>query len=374
MWLLGRKNEAAQVEKNARLSAMLAEKDKQLGEALEWVRLTEERAARCERRNKADHGLMENLAVFSQSLAATQASLAALANNMRMEQDRAIDAQVLARTSCESIDRISDNLSTLAAQSQTAAGKVGSLDERAQQVGGILQLIEEIAAQTNLLALNAAIEAARAGEAGRGFAVVADEVRKLAERTSNATSNIANLVKEIRSDSGASRDQMATLASQAAVFSQDGQAAVLSMRQLLEMSTGNEQAASVSSLQSFCELAKVDHLIYKFRVYQVLFGISNDDESKFASYRACRLGKWYYEGEGRELFSQLPGFRSIEAPHERVHEFALAALRAHAAGDDEAAIRGVAEMERASISVLEGLERMAKSGTSSPAQLNGARE
>ena len=110
---------------------------------------------------------------------------------------------------------------------------------------------------------------------------------------------------------------MGQLAEQAASFSQDGEAAAGTMKQLLDMSTSMEGSIAASALRGFCELAKMDHLIYKFRVYQVMFGLSDEDIGHFGSHQHCRFGKWYYEGEGRAGFSHLPGFREIEAPHAR---------------------------------------------------------
>ena len=339
---------AERERESAALAARLGEMQRQIDEARAQLR--------------ARHELAAQFVAFHESLTATQGSVANLANGLRAEKDRAVAAQEVSIGSRAAIDRIAANLGKLAEESDGAAAQVGELDTHAQQVSGILSMIRDIADQTNLLALNAAIEAARAGESGRGFAVVADEVRKLAERTSNATGEISALVERIRNGSADSRKRMEELARQAQRFSQEGGAAAGTMRELLDLSSAMEKAVAGSSLRGFCDLARLDHLVFKMRLYKVLFGLSDEAAESFASHKHCRLGKWYYEGEGRECFSKLPGYRELEAPHVTVHDAAQRALVAHAAGDAAATVAAVAEVERASLQVLAALERMAEAG------------
>lgn len=144
------------------------------------------------------------MAVDQVSTAATEMSAAIheVADNAHSTADAAREADHQGHAAADVVSATMSDLRRLAADVEEAAGVINNLEQDTDKIGGVLSVIEGIAEQTNLLALNAAIEAARAGEQGRGFAVVADEVRALAARTQDSTRDIQQMIQKLQSGTG----------------------------------------------------------------------------------------------------------------------------------------------------------------------------
>ncbi|KNE09183.1 chemotaxis chemoreceptor TlpD [Helicobacter pylori] len=214
------------------------------------------------------------------------------------------------------VNKTGQDIESLYEKMQNATSLADSLNQRSNEITQVISLIDDIAEQTNLLALNAAIEAARAGEHGRGFAVVADEVRKLAEKTQKATKEIAVVVKSMQQE--ANDIQTNTHDINSIVGSIKGD--VEELKSIVKNNMIVAQAAKYTiyniNNRVFCGLAKLDHVVFKNNLYGMVFGLNSFD---ITSHKNCRLGKWYYEGAGKENFSNTSGYRALESHHASVH-------------------------------------------------------
>jgi twitching motility protein PilJ len=149
---------------------------------------------------KASVAQSKQVAAASESAAQVAASVEEVSGNAERSADVARHAVDIAHKGGEAVRRTISGMNAIRETIQETSKRIKRLGESSQEIGNIVELINDIAEQTNILALNASIQASMAGEAGRGFAVVADEVQRLAERAANATKQIEGLVQAIQAD------------------------------------------------------------------------------------------------------------------------------------------------------------------------------
>jgi len=149
---------------------------------------------------KASAAQTHQIQAATNAIATMVRSIAQVSDNAQRSSKVAQQSVQIAAKGSQAVRRTIDGMDGIREQIQETSKRIKRLGESSQEIGNIIELIDDIAEQTNILALNAALQAAAAGEAGRGFAVVADEVQRLAERSANATKQIEALVRTIQSD------------------------------------------------------------------------------------------------------------------------------------------------------------------------------
>ena len=350
------------IELKARIQALESERETMLADVQKERDICTEFKESIEKRDEFVKGVLQGILQFGETLEKMQSSLSTLSLTMKSQSETAESSATSITNNFGAVRNLSNNVQEMSDKTTIVTSSVDALALSALRIGGIVKLIKEIADQTNLLALNAAIEAARAGEQGRGFAVVADEVRKLAERTTNATKEISSLVDSIQKETIEAKAKVEVSPELADKYAADSNYANASIQNLQDLSESTRGVIRKTSLRTFAEVAKLDHIIFKFDIYKVLMEISDKKAEDLVSHLNCRLGKWYFEGDGKKNYSSMQPYLDLDVPHKNFHNAGSRAVESFHKNDRSKCLEEIREMNIYSAKIFECLDLLEESG------------
>ncbi len=240
-----------------------------------------------------------------------------LANVKSLEEATDLNSRTSRRidTVKERRDEVVEKIEMISSETDNLQNGASSLSNSVDAIGQIIGLIKDISDQTNLLALNAAIEAARAGEHGRGFAVVADEVRKLAERTQKATQEVEINIGQLKQHASEISEMSQTFNENAATI---GETLSAFFEQLEFVISNSERISHITqniTNETGIGSGKADHILYKLEGYNAFL---NNSQPNLLDETQCRFGQWFTQNRDT-IKSETQTISSLEQHHRNVH-------------------------------------------------------
>ncbi len=338
---------------------------------------------------------IDNTASSSQSISAASYEMSStieeISQSTLESSEKMKQAMDLAFSGKDNIDKTAESATHIQNSMHALVEDISQLKSEAERIGKVIGVINEISEQTNLLSLNAAIEASSAGAAGRGFAVVAEEIRKLAEKTQASTLEIEKVIKNIQKSIGtavenaseasnlvgeqkeladsatdsfnkiveAVEDVNALMESVSAAVEEQSNTTAEIAQNIEEISNDSMRSAErvkellestnalVDSINGIDEefakfktshkgdifvKGKIAHAIYLKNIQKCV--VTGDVDFEVPTHKTCSFGKIYYS-QGEELFGSLPEFKDIEEPHKNVHAISKEVLQAVKSGHSD---------------------------------------
>ncbi|MFP5238898.1 MAG: methyl-accepting chemotaxis protein [Acidobacteriota bacterium] len=225
---------------------------------------SEELSAQVEQSTRGAELQTGRVAETATAMEQMNATVLEVARNASQAAETSEQAKARAQEGAKAVDEVVREIGTVAKQAEGLKTDMTGLGAQAEAIGRIMGVISDIADQTNLLALNAAIEAARAGEAGRGFAVVADEVRKLAEKTMTATKEVGEAIRGIQDGTRsniASVERTVTLVGKATSIASASGEALRAIVELVDRSTDQVRSIAAASEEQSAASEEINHSV-----------------------------------------------------------------------------------------------------------------